>query len=44
MKNDTSYGDFMVKLVGRLCGVFMVKAYLIKLPDNLQINFAIKSP
>ena len=30
---------FMVKLVWRLCGVFMKKTWQIKLPDNLHINY-----
>ena len=40
---DTYYGDFMVKLFWTLSVVFMEETWLIKLPDNLHINFTIKS-
>ena len=40
MESDTFYGDFMVKLVWRLSGVFMEKTWEIKSPDNLHKSIA----
>ena len=42
MKSDTLYGDFLVKLMWRLSGVFKKKTWQIGLPDNIHINFTIK--
>ena len=46
MENDTFYGDFMVKLVEDGLGFSWRKKWYnkIKIPDNLYINFTIKSP
>ena len=35
MESDTFYGDFVVKLVWRLSGVFIEKTWQIKLPERL---------
>ena len=43
VESDTFYGDFVVKSVWRLSRVFTEKTWLIKLADNLHINFTIKS-
>ena len=43
-ESDTFHGNFMVKLVWRLSGVFMEKTRLIKLPDNRHTDFTAKSP
>ena len=44
MENDTPYGDFMVKLIWRLSGKLIYHVFFMKIPDNLQTNFSIKSP
>ena len=44
MESDTSYGDFMVKLIRRLSGNFIYYVFSMETPDNLQINFTTKSP
>ena len=44
MESDTSYGDFMVKLIWRLSGNLIYHVCFMKTPDNLQANFTIKSP
>ena len=40
VESDNFDGDFMVRSVW----VFMEKTWEIHLPDNLHINFTIKSP
>ena len=44
MGSDTLYGDFMMKLIWRLSGNLIYHIFSIKIPDNLQTNFTIKSP
>ena len=41
---NSCYGDFIVKLVWRLYGVFMEKTRHIKLPVNFHISFTMKFP
>ena len=43
MESATLTRDFMVKLVWRSFGALMEKTWLIKLPENLHINFTIKT-
>ena len=42
VESDTFCGDFMAKLLWRLCEVLVEKAWEMKLPDDLHINFTIK--
>ena len=44
MKSDTFYGEFKVKIIWRLSGNLIHHVFSMKTPDNLQTDFAIKSP
>ena len=44
MESNTSYGDFMVKLIWRLSGYLIEHVFSTEIPDNVHTNFlAIKS-
>ena len=43
MESDTFYGDFMAKLIWRLSGNLIYNVFSVKIPDNFQTNFTIKS-
>ena len=43
MESDTSYGDFMAKLIWRPSGNLIYHIFSMKSPDNLQTTLTIKS-
>ena len=44
MEIDSFYGNFMVKLVWRLCGNLIYHVFSILSPENLQTNSTKESP
>ena len=44
MESDTFYGDFIVKLTWRFFDNFIYHVFSMKTSDNVQTNFALKSP
>ena len=44
MESDAFYRYFIVKFIWRLSGNLIYRVFSMKIPDNVQTNFTIKSP
>ena len=43
MESDTLYGEFVLKLIWRLSGNLIYHVFSMRILNNLQTNFTIKS-